>query len=165
MNRLFAMVAISTLATLLFVASFLVNGISSPLTWLTIAAWTVADSALVATIVGQVRTGQRSARAAGAGHTPAERRAAASLAESIDSLVAGRTGVPGTSVVLLSSGPNKIAVIKVLREELNTGLREAKDLADAADTGPAVLAAGLAPENAGRLLRELQGAGAHAEIR
>lgn len=165
MNRLLAMVATSTLATLLFVASFLLNGFSSPLTWLTIAAWTAADTALVAAMVGHARSGQRSARPARAAHTPAERRAAASLVQSIGSVVAGASAVPGGSVVLLSPGHNKIALIKVLREELNTGLREAKDLADAADSGPAVVAAGLTPEHAGRLLRELQDAGAHAEIR
>lgn len=164
MNRLLAMLAASSLATVLFVASFLVSGISSPLTWLTIAAWAVADSALVFTVVGSVRARQRHADATAA-HTPAERRAAAHLAESIDSLVAARMAAPGASLVLVSPGPNKIAVIKVLRQHLDTGLREAKDLVDAAGPGPAVVALGLKPEAAGRLLRELHEAGARAELR
>jgi ribosomal protein L7/L12 len=164
MNRLFAMIATSTLAALLLIASLLVSGFSSPLTWLTIAAWAIADTALVFTVVGDVRARQRNAGAAAA-RTPAERRAAAHLAESIDSLVAARMAAPGASVVLLSPGPNKIAVIKVLRQHLNTGLREAKDLVEATGAGPAVVALGLKPEAAARLLRELHEAGARAELR
>lgn len=160
------MVAFSALATLLFVASFLLNGIESPLTWATIAAWAVADTALVATMVGQTRTNRRLAPQAAKGRPPGERRAAGELSEMIDLVMAQRSGdiATGTTVVLVATGPNKIAVIKALREALQTGLEEAKQLADTADRSPAVVAAGLGRAEAERLLRELHAAGATAEI-
>ena len=159
------MVAVSALATLLFVASFLGNGIESPLTWATIAAWAVADTALVATMVGQTRTNHRPAPQRAKGRTPGERRAAAELSEMIDLVMAQRSTdiAQGTTVVLVATGRNKIAVIKALREALQTGLKEAKQLADAADRSPAVVATGLGRAEAERLLRELHAAGAQAE--
>lgn len=161
------MVAVSALATLLFVASFLVYGLGSPLTWVTIAVWAAADTALVAAMVGQTTANRRSAPPAARGHAPAERRAAGDLLENIGMLTAARAAdmAEGSSVVLLTTGRNKIAVIKALREALDTGLKEAKDLADAADRSPAVVATGLARANAERLLHELRAAGAQAEIR
>lgn len=165
MNRLLSVAIISAFATLLFAVSFLVYGIGSPLTWATIAGWAVADSALVATIVGNARANLRPGLPPPA-PPPAERRAAARLIENIGQIAASRSlpAKPGTTVVLLDTGRNKIAVIKALREALNTGLKEAKDLADAAERSPAVVAAGLAPAEAERLLRELHAAGARAEI-
>ena len=161
------MVAVSTLATLLFVVSFVANGIESPLTWATIAAWVVADTALGATMVGQARTNNRPAPPGAKGRPPGERRAAAELSEMIDLVMVQRSAdiAPGTTVVLVAAGRNKIAVIKALREALQTGLKEAKQLADAADRSPAVVATGLGRAEAERLLRELQAAGARAEIR
>ncbi len=166
MNRLIALAAVSALATLLFVASFLLKGIESPLTWATIAAWAVADTALVATMVGQTRTNHRPTPQVAKGRPPGERRAAADLAEMIELVMAQRSTdiATGTTVVLLATGRNKIAVIKVLREALQTGLREAKELADAADRSPAIVATGLGPAEAERLLRELHAAGARAEV-
>lgn len=166
MNRLLAMVAVSGFATVLFVVSFLVNGIESPLTWATIAVWVVADTALVATMVGQTRATQDARRPAAQRRGPAERRAAAQLSGALGSVIAERSadGPPGTSVVLLENGRNKIAVIKALKDELKTGLRQAKELADSADGGPAIVATGLGPADAERLLRELHAAGARAEI-
>jgi ribosomal protein L7/L12 len=161
------MVAVSGLATLLFVASFLVNGIESPLTWATIAVWAVADTALVATMVGDTQAKRRSTSSVAKARPPAERRAAAELLENINALAAERlANTPaGATVVLVHTGRNKIAVIKALREALHTGLKEAKDLADAADRSPAVVATGLGRAEAERLLRELHAAGARAEIR
>lgn len=161
------MVAVSALATLLFVASFLVYGIGSPLTWVTIAVWAAADTALVAAMVGQTTANRRSAPPAPRWHAPAERRAAGELLENIGMLTAARAAdtPASSSVVLISTGRNKIAVIKALREALDTGLKEAKDLADAAERSPAVVATGLGRTEAERLLHGLRAAGAQAEIR
>jgi len=102
--------------------SFLLNGIESPLTWATIAAWAVADTALVATMVGQTRTNHRPAPHAAKGRPPGDRRAAAELSEMIELVLAQRSTdtATGTTVVLVATGRNKIAVIKALREALQT---------------------------------------------
>lgn len=161
------MVAVSALATLLFVVSFVANGVASPLTWATIAAWAVADTALVATMVGQARRNRREAHPDARARPPAERRAAADLLRNIGlvATVRAEETATGTTVVLVATGRNKIAVIKALRAALQTGLKEAKQLADAADHSPEVVATGLGRADAERLLRELHAAGARAEIR
>lgn len=103
------MVAVSALATLLFVASFLVYGLGSPLTWVTIAVWAAADTALVAAMVGQTTANRRSAPPAARGHAPAERRAAGDLLENIGMLTAARAAdmAEGSSVVLLTTGATR----------------------------------------------------------
>ena len=66
----------------------------------------------------------------------------------------------GSARVLLEQcGPNKIAVIKVIREYTGLGLREAKDLADAP---PCVLAESLHPARASRFCAALAAVGARA---
>lgn len=65
------------------------------------------------------------------------------------------------AVWLHDCGKNKIAVIKVLREALGLGLKEAKDLADAAGPGrPVDVAIGRSPDQAARLADELRRTGA-----
>lgn len=66
------------------------------------------------------------------------------------------------SVNLTSAGGQKIQVIKVLREALGLGLKEAKDVADAA---PKKIKEGIAREEAEELKKKLEGAGATVEIK
>ena len=84
------------------------------------------------------------------------------------SIQAGAAGeeaneTPSTvSVNLISAGGQKIQVIKVLREVLGLGLKEAKDVADAA---PKIIKEGIAREEAEELKKKLESAGATAEIK
>jgi large subunit ribosomal protein L7/L12 len=65
-------------------------------------------------------------------------------------------------VLLKEGGGQKIQVIKVLREATGLGLKEAKDLVDAA---PKVVKEGLKKEEAEELKKKLEGAGATAELK
>jgi large subunit ribosomal protein L7/L12 len=60
-------------------------------------------------------------------------------------------------VVLLDAGRNKIKVIKVVREATGLGLKETKDLVEAA---PVAVAGGLSAHAAEALRRDLEAAGA-----
>lgn len=66
------------------------------------------------------------------------------------------------SVNLANAGGQKIQVIKVLREALSLGLKEAKDVADAA---PKVIKEGMKREEAEELKKKLEDAGATVEIK
>lgn len=66
------------------------------------------------------------------------------------------------NVELKAAGDQKIAVIKVLREALGFGLKEAKDLADAA---PKVVKEGMEKAGAEELKKKLEGAGATVELK
>jgi large subunit ribosomal protein L7/L12 len=65
-------------------------------------------------------------------------------------------------VVLKSAGQQKIQVIKVVRAVTGLGLKEAKDLVDGA---PKPVKTGISKEDAEKILKELQGAGADAEVK
>lgn len=60
------------------------------------------------------------------------------------------------SVELADGGANKIAVIKVVKEILGLGLKEAKDLVDAA---PSMLKADMKKEEAEALKKQIEAAG------
>ena len=66
------------------------------------------------------------------------------------------------AVELKSAGEQKIQVIKVLREVTGLGLKEAKDLADAA---PKIVKEGVATAEAEELKKKLEEAGATVEIK
>ena len=66
------------------------------------------------------------------------------------------------SAVLAEVGPNKIPVIKVVRELTGLGLKEAKDLVDAA---PKAVKEGVAKEEAEQVKEKLAEAGATVDIR
>lgn len=66
------------------------------------------------------------------------------------------------AVHLKAAGDQKIQVIKVLREALGLGLKEAKDLADAA---PKVVKEGLSQKDADELKTKLEAAGATVELK
>ena len=66
------------------------------------------------------------------------------------------------NVVLADAGAQKIAVMKVVKEALGLGLKEAKDLVDAA---PKELKQNVAKEEAEKLKKELEAAGAKVELK
>jgi large subunit ribosomal protein L7/L12 len=66
------------------------------------------------------------------------------------------------SAVLSEVGPNKIPVIKVVRELTGLGLKEAKDLVDAA---PKPIKEGIAKEEADKIKAALEEQGAKVEIK
>jgi large subunit ribosomal protein L7/L12 len=65
-------------------------------------------------------------------------------------------------VVLEAVGPNKIQVIKVVRAATTLGLKEAKDLVEAA---PKEVKTGLSKEDADKLKKELEDTGATVKIK
>jgi len=66
------------------------------------------------------------------------------------------------TVVLTSAGANKIAVIKEVRTMTSLGLKEAKDLVDAA---PKPVKEGVPKEEAEEMKKKLQAAGATVELK
>jgi large subunit ribosomal protein L7/L12 len=66
------------------------------------------------------------------------------------------------AVELKNAGAQKIQVIKVVREALGLGLKEAKDLVDAA---PKVLKEGLKKEEAEELKKKIETAGGQVELK
>ena len=65
-------------------------------------------------------------------------------------------------VVLKSVGANKLAVVKAVKEACGLGLKEAKDLVDAA---PSVLKEGLPKAEAESLKKALEESGAEVEVK
>ena len=66
------------------------------------------------------------------------------------------------SAILTEVGPNKIPVIKVVRELTQLGLKEAKDLVDAA---PKAVKEGIARDEAEKIKTALEEQGAKVEIK
>ena len=66
------------------------------------------------------------------------------------------------SVILASAGANKIAVLKEVRAITGLGLKEAKDLVDAA---PKAVKEGIKKEDAEAIKKQLEAAGATVEIK
>lgn len=69
------------------------------------------------------------------------------------------------NVVLTSAGDAKIQVIKVVRDITGLGLKEAKDLVDAADSGESVIKEAVEKDEADEIVAKLQEAGASAEAK
>ncbi len=66
------------------------------------------------------------------------------------------------TVVLADAGEQKIAVMKVVKEALGLGLKEAKDLVDGA---PATLKDGMKKEEAEALKKQIEEAGGKVELK
>ena len=66
------------------------------------------------------------------------------------------------TVMLTNAGANKIAVIKEVRTMTTLGLKEAKDLVDAA---PKAIKEGVAKEEAEDMKKKLEAAGAKVELK
>lgn len=65
-------------------------------------------------------------------------------------------------VVLKAGGPNKLAVVKLVKELTGNGLKESKDLVDGA---PATLKEGVSKDEAEGLKKSLEEAGAEVEVK
>ena len=65
-------------------------------------------------------------------------------------------------VILKSAGQAKLAVVKLVKELTSLGLKEAKELVDAA---PKPIKEGISKDEAQALLKQLQEAGAEVEIK
>ncbi len=65
-------------------------------------------------------------------------------------------------VVLKSGGPNKLAVVKIVKDLTGLGLKEAKDLVDGA---PKAIKEGVSKGEADELVAKLKEAGADVEIK
>ena len=96
--------------------------------------------------------------------------AAAPAAVAAAPAAGGDAGAPAAAVeeqtefsaVLTEVGPNKIPVIKVVRELTGLGLKEAKDLVDGA---PNPVKEGVAQEEADQIKAQLEEAGATVELK
>lgn len=75
---------------------------------------------------------------------------------------AGEEESDEVSVILASAGANKIAVLKEVRALTGLGLKEAKDLVDAA---PKALKEGIKKADAAAIKTQLEAAGATIEIK
>ena len=66
------------------------------------------------------------------------------------------------NVVLKAGGPNKLAVVKIVKELTGLGLKEAKDLVDGA---PKPVKEGVSKEEANSVKAQLEEAGSEVEIK
>ena len=88
--------------------------------------------------------------------------AAVAVAASGDGAGAAVEEKTSFDVELKSAGSAKLKVVKAVKEALGIGLKEAKDLVDAA---PSVLKEGLTKDEAEALKKELEEAGAEVEFK
>ena len=65
-------------------------------------------------------------------------------------------------VILKSAGPNKLAIVKLVKDLTGLGLKEAKDVVDAA---PKAVKEGVSKDEAEGLKKSLEEAGAEVEIK
>jgi large subunit ribosomal protein L7/L12 len=83
----------------------------------------------------------------------------------------GAAGAPAAeekssfNVVLTTVGDKKIEVIKVVRDATQKGLKEAKDLVDAAGAAPQMIKEGAKKEEAEDLKKKFEAAGAKVELK
>src|SRR6266853_59386 len=66
------------------------------------------------------------------------------------------------NVILTAAGPNKINVIKAVREVTSLGLKEAKDLVDGA---PKAVKEGVSKDEAAAIKKKFEDAGAKVEVK
>lgn len=66
------------------------------------------------------------------------------------------------NVELKDAGAQKIAIIKIIKEVLGLGLKEAKDLVDSA---PAMIKEGMKKEDANALKKQIEDAGGKVELK
>jgi large subunit ribosomal protein L7/L12 len=69
------------------------------------------------------------------------------------------------NIVLTAVGDKKIEVIKVVRDITGKGLKEAKDLVDAAASSPQLVKENVKKEEAQELKKKLEAAGAKVELK
>jgi large subunit ribosomal protein L7/L12 len=93
------------------------------------------------------------------GIEPAAAAAVAVVAGGGDAAVEEKTAF---DVVLKAGGPNKLAVVKLVKELTGNGLKESKDLVDGA---PTTLKEGVTKDEAEGLKKSLEEAGAEVEVK
>ena len=95
--------------------------------------------------------------------------AAAAVAVAAGPAAAGAAGAAEEKtefdVILADAGAAKLQVVKAVKEACGLGLKEAKDLVDAAASAPAKLKEGVAKEEAEALKKAVEAAGAEVEIK
>ncbi|MDA1337597.1 MAG: 50S ribosomal protein L7/L12 [bacterium] len=69
------------------------------------------------------------------------------------------------TIQLSAVGDKKIEVIKAVRDATEKGLKEAKDLVDAAATAPQIVKEGVGKEEANELKKKFEAAGATVELK
>jgi large subunit ribosomal protein L7/L12 len=69
------------------------------------------------------------------------------------------------TVVLASVGPKKIDVIKIVRDVTGKGLKESKDLVDAAASAPQVIKENVKKQEAEEIKKKFEAAGAKVELK
>ena len=104
-----------------------------------------------------------------------EKKFGVSAAAPVAVAAAPAAGAPGAgpeaeeksvfNIVLNVVGDKKIEVIKVVRDITEKGLKEAKDLVDAAATGPQVVKENVKKEEAEELKKKFEAAGAKIELK
>jgi large subunit ribosomal protein L7/L12 len=90
-----------------------------------------------------------------------EPAAAAAVASSGGAEVAVVEEKTSFSVILKAAGPNKLSIVKIVKELTGLGLKEAKDLVD---TAPKAIKEGVDKATAEELKKKLDDAGADVEI-
>lgn len=78
---------------------------------------------------------------------------------------AGEEEKTSYTFVLTGVGDKKIEVIKAVRDATGKGLKEAKDLVDAAVSNPQVVAENMKKEDAEELKKKFEAAGAKVELK
>ena len=91
--------------------------------------------------------------------------AAVSAAPASVDVSAGKEEKTSFNVELKTVGDKKIEVIKVVRDATQKGLKEAKDLVDAAATGPQMVKENAKKEEAEDLKKKFEAAGAKVELK
>ena len=107
-------------------------------------------------------TGSVSAPAAAPKAAPKAAPAAAPKAAAPAAGGAAEEEATEVNVILASAGANKIAVLKEVRALTGLGLKEAKDLVDAA---PKAIKEGVKKEEAAEIKKKLEEAGATVELK
>jgi len=69
------------------------------------------------------------------------------------------------NVVLTAVGDKKIEVIKIVRDVIGKGLKDAKDLVDAAATSPQIVKENVKKEEAEELKKKFEAVGAKVELK
>ncbi|MDD2731629.1 MAG: 50S ribosomal protein L7/L12 [Candidatus Pacebacteria bacterium] len=78
------------------------------------------------------------------------------------------SGEPAKSsftIELKDAGEKKIEVIKVIRDVVGKGLKEAKDMVDAAASGPQIVKENVKKEEAEEIKKKFEAAGAKVELK
>lgn len=90
---------------------------------------------------------------------------AAAPAPASDEAAAGKEEKSVFNIQLIAVGDKKIEVIKVVRDVIGKGLKEAKDLVDAAAKSPQIVKENAKKEEAEDLKKKFEAAGAKVELK